>query len=472
MKLGQISVINFLSQMGASAIGFVATVFITQIFGSEIFGTYMLIVAVVIWLKTIAIMGVRTAVVKRVSEKGEQGAYVVAGTLVLLAVLCVLSSLLVLARTHVDSYLGVNATLAVIALTWAGALFSLITGVLHGRHRVHHASLLRPLNTGVRSVIQIAAVVFSFGLTGLLFGYWAGAIVAAIVGLLLLWDTEIRRPNRRHFARILSYARYAWLGTLSSQTFTSMDTVVLGFFVGSSLIGIYEASWNLASMLAVFGVAIAQTLYPEISSISSNDNMAAINDLLSKGFQYAGLFLIPGFVGSIVVGDLVLFVYGSEFPRGHAVLVLLVLSRLIYAYADQLLTALNGIDRPDLAFRINGAFVAANLSLNAVLVWQFGWTGAAIATVLSGAIALSLSVQSIKTQIESFRIPLGELTRQSAAALVMGAFVFGIRLLLWDSLLVGIGLVFVGAVVYIGLLASISDTFRRTVLDNIPAGVR
>lgn len=467
MRLGQISFVSFLSQVLASVIGFVATVLITRVLGADVFGTYALIVAVVIWLKTIAIMGVRSALVKRLSEEGDTGEYVVAAALVLAAILAVLSGVLFAASGTIDAYVGRSVTAVIVALTWASAALAFTSGILQGRHLVHYATALKPLEIGVRSVVQIAVVLASGGLLGLLSGFGVGGLLAAAVGLLVV-SIVPRRPSRRHFRELFEFGRFGWLGRLSNRTFTSIDTVVLGIFVSVGLIGIYEVAWNLASILAIFGTAIGQTLFPEISRVASRGDLAEVSHLLERGVAYAGLFLIPGLVGSLVVGDLVLLVYGSAFPRGHIVLVLLVGSRLLYAYADQLLTALNGLDRPDLAFRVNATFVAANLGLNLLLVWQFGWTGAAVATVVSAGLALGLSMRSAWRLVGGFDVPTRELGSQTLAAAAMGAAVFAVRGLLADSLLLGVGLVGFGAAVYVLLLLGISPQFRRTVADNVP----
>jgi len=466
MRLGQISFVSFLSQILAAVLGFVATVLITRNLGSEVFGTYALIVAVVIWLKTIAIMGIRSAMVKRLSEEGDTGEYAVAAALLLGGILTVLSVILLVAAEPIDTYIGQPASLIIVVLTWTTAAVAFASGLLQGTHFVHYASALKPLETGVRSGVQIAVIFAGVGLYGLLAGFGLGALIAAIVGVLVV-KMMINRPARRHFVELINYARFAWLGRMSNRTFASIDTVILGLFVSVGLIGIYEVAWNLASILAVFGTAITQTLFPEMSRVASQDGPGEVANLLERGLAYAGLLLIPGFIGAVVVGDLVLYVYGNEFTRGHTVLVLLVFARLLYAYANQLLTALNGLDRPEAAFRVNAVFLVANVCLNLLLVAAFSWIGAAVATLISAGLALGLALRQTHVIVDSFVVPVGELGRQLLAAGVMGVVVYSLRRLLPGIISVGIGLVGLGAVVYIFVLLGVSPRFRETVRDNV-----
>lgn len=146
---------------------------------------------------------------------------------------------------------------------------------------------------------------------------------------------------------------------------------------------------------------------------------------------------------------------------------------LLHSYHKQFVNALNGIDRPDVAFRIQVVFIAANLVLNVALIARFGWIGAAVATAVSAAIGLVLSFWSIRSAIE-FEVPVGEILRQVAAAALMGIFVYiGLTLerdysLLGNNAAVVALLVGGGAAVYFLSLFGISSGFRRTVVTNVP----
>jgi O-antigen/teichoic acid export membrane protein len=182
---------------------------------------------------------------------------------------------------------------------------------------------------------------------------------------------------------------------------------------------------------------------------------------------------IPGVFGSLVIADRLLRIYGGEFTRGVAVLSLLVLAMLIYDYQNQFLNGLNAVDRPELAFRVNGIFLVVNLALNVVLVYAFGWVGAAVATVIAASIGLVVSFRYLRTVAE-FDVPIQELGRQLVAALAM-TLVVGVTRLGIESTISNIhntifvvGLVVLGAGVYFATLLSISDQFRTTVQDNSP----
>ncbi|SER82410.1 oligosaccharide flippase family protein [Natrinema salaciae] len=468
MKLGQISFVNFASQIASSVFGFIATIYLARTLGAGVLGTYFLVIAIVIWVKVIMFGGVQSALTKRLSEGEETGAYLTAGIGLFVGIYAVLLVGLFLARDLVNDYIGQAVTVPIAVVLFATLLLLFVSGVLQGQHRVHISGALQPVDTFSRSALQIAAVLLGSGLIGLLTGYAIASVIAGVVGAVFVgWKWE--RPTRRHVRSLFDYARYSWLGRLSSRTFSSMDTLVLGVFVAPDLIGVYEISWNLASLLAIFSLAIQQTLFPEISSVAADDNRERIANLLDDAFAYAGLFLIPGLVGSLLIGDFVLRIYGAEFSVGHTVLVILVASRLAYAYGEQFLNALNGLDRPDLAFRINGIFFVTNISLNFALVSEYGWIGAAVATAVSALVTVVVGYR-VLTRFISVSFPAREVAIQVLAAAPM-AVVVGIgRLFLDPSEMAAVVLVALGATTYFAALFLLSGRFRTTVVRNLPMG--
>lgn len=472
MRIGQTSVVHFGSELLASFAGFVATLYIARELGSGTLGTYAVFIAVLIWLRTGFGSGLHQAVNKRVSEVGDSERYVGAGILIQAIFFGLVVFVLLVVRPYVNAYLSFDGTsLLIFALAVALAL-SLVSSILHGEQKVHVAALLRPLNRVVRSTVQLAVVflgIIGGGVAGLVWGYVAGALVALLAGGLLL-STRPRWPKREHLSSVLGFTRYSWLSGIEQRSFSAMDTIVLGVFVTSSFVGYYEVAWNLASLLAIFGTSIAESLFPAISELDSGAERETVGDLVADGLAYTGLFLIPGFVGVVLVGDAVLGLYGTEFEQATTVLAILVVARLIYAYEAQFIMTLNAVDRPDVAFRINLAFVGLNVGFNFVLVYLYGWIGAAVGTTAAAFVGLVLAYHAL-TGVIDLQLPLGEVARQLLAAVVMGIVLYPARGyvlgLSQRGLVEALLLVFLGVTVYFAVLPVLSAQFRTTIRRNI-----
>lgn len=472
MRIGQTSFLLFLTKVLSSALGFLATVYFARVLGEETLGHYYLVVAVVVWLAVGGNLGITKAVKKRVSEGQEPRRFVGAAVALMGAMVVVLTLLLMVFRERVDEYVGAEVVEFVILLLIARLLLALVAATFEGRHMVHVSGLLRVLEKGIQVALQVGLVILGFELFGMLIGYVAAAFIAASVGVVYL-GLRPSRPDRYHLTSLIDFAKFSWLSGMRSKTFSYVDVIVLGFFVPTGLIGIYSIAWSVSKFLDLFSTSINATLFPEISKVAAAGDTDAVTKLTEDALAYAGLFLIPGLVGAVVVGDRLLLIYGSAFQAGYAVLGLLTTAVLLYSYKKQLLNTLNAINRPDLAFRANAFFIGANVLLNVILVQQFGWIGAAVATGLAAGIGLALAYYYARAQVQ-FRVPVAEIMRQVTAALVMGVVVLGARsagestVVATHNVAFVVSLVGFGAVVYLSVLMAISTKFRTVVFRNIP----
>jgi O-antigen/teichoic acid export membrane protein len=466
MKHGRTAIVNFLSRFSMSIAGFVATLTLTNILGKETYGTYVVVISVLSWAALSANLGVSLAVRKRVSESVE-GDYVSAGAALQFGLYALVALGIWVGREPLNAYMGVQATGILLTLLAVQLARGFIKSVLEGQHLVHVSSVLSPVEAIARSAVQVVLVLLGFELFGAFFGYFIGGIVATSAGAYFA-RLHLSLPSREDISHLTSYAKFSWLSGLKGKAFLSMDTLVLAFFVTNSVIAVYNVAWNVASLFAIFGTSVAKTLFPEISEVSSIDKESErVTELLRTSLGYAGLFLIPGLVGGAIVGDVVLTIYGRGFDTGYYILLILTFARLIYAYQSQFLSTIDAIDRPEITFQVSMVFVVTNVLLNFLLVWQYGWYGAAAATTITATISLALAYRYARNLI-TVQVPLLLISKQLLSAGVMAAAVLVGRELIGDSLPIVVGLVGIGSAIYFGTLLTISDEFRTTVEDNIP----
>jgi len=459
MRLGKTTLIHFGSQVVLSVAGFVATFVIARLLGASGLGVYSIVVALVFWLN-VPTVAVATAVSKRLSEGIDQGTYLSSGYVLNGLIGAGFALVVVLLAGYVNDYVGAEVSWLLAAILLANAAFVTTKSALTGQKRVAASGILGAFERVSRTGVQVALLLIGWQLIGLLVGYATSMFVAAVLGV-LLFEVRPSRPTADSLASLGEFARYSWLGTLKSRAFGWMDTIFLAIFVPSALIGIYEASWTLAATLTMVSLSVRQTLFPEMSELGVEGEFDRIHHYLNEGFVFTGVFAIPGLLGAAVLGGRVLKIYSPSFSQGALILVVLIVAQTVSAFGSQFLNAVNAIDRPDVAFRINAAFVGANLLLNAVLIWQFGWYGAAVATTLSAGLSLGLGYVALTRLIGPPDIPVREIGRQILASTVMAAVVYGLTRITPPDNYVTIGLVGVGAVVYTSVLIAISPRVRH-----------
>ena len=478
MRLGQTTVVFFLGKLGASLFGFLATVYFARVLGSGVLGVYFLAVGVVSWLLLGSKMGFNSALTKRLSERGERIPYISAGILLSTFFYLFWAVTVFAFRTPLNEYFGEPIYQFVLLMLLARILFGFVNAIIKGKHLVHFLGVQKFLGTFFRAIFQVILVYFGFKLVGMIVGYAAAFFAVALLGVAILIrysDQQLSPvlPEHQHFRSLFNYAKFSWMGRLEARTYSWTDIVVLGIFVPSNLIGIYGVCWTLSSVMILFGDAISQTMFPEVSEVSSKEGYQKVAGYLNDSLAYAGLITIPGLVGASILGRGVLNIYGDEFSEGYLILVLLIGAVLLHSYQKQFLNVLNAVDRPDLSFRVNSVFVAVNLLLNFVLVYRYGWIGAAVATLVSSLIGAGLAHRAASSVLD-FGLPLSRIGKQTFAAVMMGCVVYSL-VFTYQFLnvspqelaptLVAVG---VGAGVYFFLLTVVSSDFRRVVRNNTP----
>ncbi|MDZ7731070.1 MAG: oligosaccharide flippase family protein [Natrialbaceae archaeon] len=475
MRLGQTSIIHYLSSLLASALGFLATIDIARVLGAGPLGVYTVVIALVSWLAIAGKVGISGAISKRVSEGEDESEYALAGATVIAALFVVIVIGVLLFRSQVVEYVGYQATWYIVLILLVALLNRLVDSLLIGLHLVHVSGVLSPVRMGGRALFQIALIAAGASTAGLFVGHALGYLVVIAVGSFFIVRNirTLSWPERRHFDRLVDFAKFSWLGSLQSRMFSYTDIIVLGLFVSSGLIGVYAVAWNLAQFLILFSGTLQSTLFPEMSSLSAQDNSQAISDIVERSLTFGGLFLIPGLFGGALLGHQILRIYGPEFTIGSTVLTILIVANLFMGYQNQLLNTLNAVDRPELAFRVNAVFVATNLSLNVALIYLYGWIGAAVATATSVAVSLVLAYYHVDAIID-FTLPVRSIAEQWVAAVVMGGVVYAglwtertYRVLQHNAATVVV-LVLLGAGVYFTALLVLSSEFRDTVDRNVP----
>ncbi len=482
MKIGQTSILLFISKLTVALIGFIATIYFARLLGAEVIGIFALVTTVAGWLAHAGELSIGSALVKRISEGEEQGAYLTAGILLTGSIGLIVTLLTLVFQSALENYIGDFDTYVALSVVWFVIVFvflklfsRFVMYTLKGQRDVHLTGILNVVKGGGKSILQIALVYVGWELLGMLVGYAVGTLLAGLIGLYWI-SIRPSIPAKRHFMSLFDYAKYSILGTLKSKAFNEVDILMLGAFVSTGLVGVYSVAWSLAKFLDLFSRSIRDAMFPEISFTSKQEATEAAAGMIQDSIAYTGLIAIPGLVGAVILSDRLMALYGPEFVEGADVLGLLVLAVLLYSYYAQFLNALNGIDRPDIAFRINLVFISANVTLNAGLIWKLGIEGAAVASVLSVGVGFALSYYTLK-QLVDFETPIGEPLRQSVSAVVMGILVWlaqdtieTFEIITNNTVLV-MCLVLFGTAVYFLLLFGLSSRFRRTVAHNLPDNI-
>jgi O-antigen/teichoic acid export membrane protein len=453
---------HFISKVVASVAGFVATFAIARFLGPEVLGVYALIQSVIVWT-SVPSWGVSKAAEKYISEGDRRRSHVSTAIILSAVSVIVISVLLLVFDGYVSQYVGADVTLLIVLLVVTTVSFDTTGAFMKGEKLVARFGWLVTVEKLLRTVFQLLLIFLGFAISGLLVGH-AAALSIVVLAALYFIDIRPTVPTLDNIKQFLGFVRFSWMGGFRSKTFGWMDTFVLGIFVSSSLIGVYEVAWTLSAFLVLASDSIRSVIFPELSDLSGRDERTEIVQILSSGIQYTGIIIIPGFFGALVVGPRVLKIYSPEFVRGSTVLLLLILAQILEVYGSQFVDVLDAVDRPDLSFRTNVTFTIANFGLNIALVLFIGWIGAAVATLLSSLLTLLLGYHYLRQSLGPIPIPLSEIGKQVVCGGVMAIVVYGFDAVAPPNHYVTLLLVGAGAAIYgLCLIVVSADSRERAI---------
>lgn len=445
----------FLGKVGSKALGFLALMYFTRTLTPETLGIFFMFQAVLAMVGLPADFGLREAVVKRASERANPrgaGSLLTTAALLKLAPIALVVVALYVGRRQMDEYLGAPLVGFLIAAILLQQYSDLLMKALQGELRVGETATLQFLERVIWAGTASILIYIGLGLSGLIYGLLAGYVALFVTSWWKL-TIPVGRPSIQDARSLLDYAKYDFLTSIGSLTHNWMDVFLIGLFLTQVDVSVYEVSWRLTTVAALFSGPIGIAMFPHISSLNSVGDRDQIERLIPRVLTAGLLFVIPMVFGVILVGKPMLGVlFGSEYRAGYMVLVVLMAGKAVETILRIFSRLLHAIDKPNLGARGALVGVVTNVGLNVLLIPVLGILGAAIATGLSLICSLAVHAWYVR-EFLSLDLPYRTAGWCTGAAIVMAGVLWWLKPLVNLENLVGLlGTVMLGALVYFALV--------------------
>jgi len=463
MKVGPIqrqSIISLASIVGVTVVSYLATIYFAHFLGPAILGAFYLITAYYAIFDLIASGGFGTAATKRISEGREQNEFYTASVIVRLILLGLSILVFVLVSSYLVGIASADLFYLFIFLLIAGSINAICSVDVSGTARIGIFQTSNFINTIVKLLIQVFAVFIGWGLGGLIVGFIAGLLAAALVNYKFIHLT-LTRCNLSHFKDLSSFAFWTFLSSSGNFVFSNVDTILISLFLSIDEVGIYRIAFQLATVSAIAVTALNSVLFPRISRWHTEQNFPMISLVISKAITYSLVLAVPITVGGTLLADrLMYFLYGASFESGSLCLIILLFAEIANIFMYLFTMCLNSVNKPRESFVVMGITAVINIVFNLLLIPVFGINGAAVAmlgTMLVNAflayiflrpvVAISIEVKSIGYMLLSALIMAG----------VLLVYVHFVKIETFVSLLISILL---GALIYFVILLKLDGAIQ------------
>jgi O-antigen/teichoic acid export membrane protein len=268
------------------------------------------------------------------------------------------------------------------------SVFRIVSGAVIGIKRADMHSNAENVLSPIIFLILLLAIYFSDGvLISCIFALSISHVVGAFALSWFLLKKLARTPKASErslsLGRFVSFSADVMLIGLIYFLLGHMDTLMLGYFVAKSEVGIYSVALKVAT-LVIFGLEVLlPVVRPHFSELSEKKDFKTIEALfktVTKWLLYSGFGL---FALVFILRFEVLNVFGPGFVAGGSILGILgvgSLANVASGPTGQLLV-MTGKQKWEMINTTMMVFI--NFALNLYLIPRMGAIGAAIATVVS-----------------------------------------------------------------------------------------
>ncbi len=242
----------------------------------------------------------------------------------------------------------------------------------------------RLLIPGAKLALGTVVAVVGLESMGFAWAFTGAMVLGGMTGIAFLFRSLPSTSDTRHdFGEkaILGAALPLMVVSGANILYTSIDTLMVGYFGTAGETGVYKASWTVARVTLVPLLAAAFLAMPALSEFHANEERKSVNRLYSMTVKWITLVSLPILVVFLShAGGIMQLIYGVEYAVGGTELAILSIgffSHCVMGNNEGLMVSIGG--ERGLAV-ISVSAMISNISLNILLIPVYGSVGAAIAT--------------------------------------------------------------------------------------------
>jgi O-antigen/teichoic acid export membrane protein len=293
-------------------------------------------------------------------------------------------------------------------------LFSFQLGVFNGQGLIRKGNLFAFAHSGFYVVLVVVFIAFLMpSCRGILYAYILGFLFAVLLVLYYFrraFDLSLSFGfNREIMKTCLSYGSKGQLGNITNFISTRVDLIILNFYLGKSLAGVYSVAINFADILLFFPLILSYVIFPHTARRQSEEGWRLTQRVTRISFCVSILLA----VSIAVLAPLVIPVlFGEEFSGAVGPLWILLPGVILLSTFRVLASGISGLGYPFIFSICTIVTMISTIALNLILVPIHKEIGAAISSAISYALGFTAILLIIKFKfkyrLKDFLIPTKE----------------------------------------------------------------
>ncbi len=433
-----------ISQIIASACGFIWTVLIARYLGVNDYGILGFAISLTGMLSILFDFGIGFLSVRHIATNYDStpkylgNAIPLKGLLSLFGFVVILIILILMHADELTIIVTLLFTIEQIIKKFVELMDSTFQAFEEGKYQGIGNTILNVLLL----IFILITITTNIGIIGIAVSY----IIANIIALIYeyyVFNKHITKPKFEldtKFCKTIFIAALPFAASvILNNIYYSIDVVMLTSLVGNYATGIYNATYKLISVLTLFYTVYSAVIFPVMSKFFKNDKKLLLISY-EKSIKYLMLVIIPIAVGTMFYSlDIIQLIYGHQYDQAAPVLSILIWTVCLLFISGAGSTLLNASHKEVAATKIYAIAAVFNIVLNFIMIPHFSYNGAAITTVLSDLLIVFIQIYVIyKLGHRPNKKLYSDLIKIVLGSAVLGIALYFLNLNMWVGLVVGI----------------------------------
>lgn len=262
-------------------------------------------------------------------------------------------------------------------------------GALNGfRNMKSFAFLDITLNTTILLVSVFLVEFLDMDIFGAILGFVIPTIILGIISVFFI-RSNLVFPNRMFLQNnilrdVLRFGFYVVLGNSIGYIYTHIDSVMIGYYLNETDVGLYAVSAIFIQGITLIPSAIQRVTSPIITKNYIKKEYKSIAKLLKNITLKVFLLSLLLSLFLIIFGKkLILIIFGNVFLSAYSPLIILLVGYTIYSTFMSIGTFYASVGHVELSYKLALFSAILNIMLNIIFIPKYGITGAAMATSIS-----------------------------------------------------------------------------------------
>lgn len=409
------SLIAFSIRIASAGIAFFSQVALARMMGVFDYGIFVMVWVAMIIIGNLSCLGFQTVIIRFLPQYAESGDFDrVRGILKSSRLFVMFSSTVVAALTILAAYFGsqifesyylVPAILAALALPMI-ALADTLDGTARANgwpvRALGPTYLARPLLILVFLTIAWFAGIQINGTTGVICA--VAATYVTTIGQLVLVTHGLDKkfpqgPSLIELNKWLPVALPIFLVEGFLFLLINADVLMVGILMDPENVAVYFATVKILALVHFVFFAVKAGVAHRFATLMAEKDRARLQDLARRSVTWTFWPSLAMGLIILLIGPLLLAMFGADFARGYPLLFILVSAVVIRSAIGPAESLLNMSGNQSACALVFGGVLVVNVTLNALFIPVLGLQGAALATFFAIIVEVFALFQLVRMRI-------------------------------------------------------------------------